>query len=166
MKVCGIVGWKNSGKTSVIERLVREMTQRGLTISTLKHAHHDVDLDHPGTDAFRHRMAGATEVVLASANRFAVLHENRLHEPDLSVLLARLAPVDLVLAEGYKRGTHFKIEVFRRETGQPLLQSEDSHIRAVASDASIEGITVPLLDLNDTVAIADFIQQELKLGSF
>ena len=165
MNVYGIIGWKNAGKTSLMERLVTEITARGFRVSTVKHVHHDVDLDQPGKDTYRHRMAGAEEVVLASANRMALLREHRAGEPDLAVILARMAPVDLVLVEGYKRDTHPKIEVFRREAGHDLIQPGDPMVRAVATDADLAVLPVPRLDLNDTAAIADFILREVGLGA-
>lgn len=163
MRVYGVIGWKNSGKTSLMERLVAEITGRGFTVSTVKHVHHAVDLDQPGKDTFRHRAAGAREVVLASADRFALMVEHRGPEPDLQAVLARLAPVDLVLVEGYKRDAHPKVEVWRAETGQPLIQTKDPLVRAVATDAVLT-LSVPVLDLNDTVAIADFILRETGLA--
>jgi molybdopterin-guanine dinucleotide biosynthesis adapter protein len=162
MRVYGVIGWKNSGKTSLMERLVAEITGRGFTVSTVKHVHHDVDLDHPGKDTWRHRAAGASEVVLASAHRFAILREHRGPEPDLSEVLARLAPVDLVLVEGYKRDAHRKVEVWRRETGHDLIQTHDPLVRAVATDEALS-LPVPVLDLNDTKAVADFILAEVGL---
>lgn len=162
MKVYGIIGWKNSGKTSLMERLVSEITARGFSVSTVKHVHHSVDLDHPGKDTYRHRQAGAREVVLASADRLAILVEHRGPEPELPAVLARLAPVDLVLVEGYKRDAHPKVEVWRAETAQPLIQPDDSLVRAVATDAALS-LPVPVLDLNDTKAVADFILLEVRL---
>lgn len=163
MRVYGVIGWKNSGKTSLMERLVTEITGRGFTVSTVKHVHHAVDLDQPGKDTYRHRQAGAREVVLASADRLAILVEHRGTEPELPAVLARLAPVDLVLVEGYKRDAHPKVEVWREETGQPLIQPQDPLIRAVATDAALS-LPVPVLDLNDTVAVADFILREVGLA--
>lgn len=163
MKVYGIIGWKNSGKTSLMERLVAEITARGLSVSTIKHVHHDVDLDQPGKDTFRHRSAGAREVVLASAHRFALLHEHRGPEPALTDILQRLAPVDLVLVEGYKRDPHPKIEVFRADIGHSLIQPTDPTTRAVATDAALPPLGVPVLDLNDTKAVADFILSQTGL---
>ncbi|MBL9052476.1 MAG: molybdopterin-guanine dinucleotide biosynthesis protein B [Tabrizicola sp.] len=163
MKVYGIIGWKNSGKTSLMERLVAEIVGRGFSVSTIKHVHHDVDLDQPGKDTHRHRVAGAQEVVLAGAARFALMVEHRGPEPELAAVLARLAPVDLVLVEGYKRDAHRKVEVWRAETGQPLIQPGDPLVRAVASDAAL-ALPVPVLDLNDTKAIADFILREAGLA--
>lgn len=162
MKVYGVIGWKNSGKTSLMERLVAEITGRGLSVSTVKHVHHTVDLDQPGKDTFRHRQAGAREVVLASADRLAILVEHRGPEPELPAVLARLATVDLVLVEGYKRDAHPKLEVWREETGQPLIQLGDPLVRAVATDAALT-LPVPVLDLNDTQAVADFILHEVGL---
>lgn len=163
MNVYGIIGWKNAGKTSLMERLVAEITRRGFSVSTVKHVHHDVDLDQPGKDTWRHRAAGAHEVVLASAHRFALMAEHRGTEPGLSTLLSRLAPVDLVLVEGYKRDTHPKIEVFRKEAGHDLIQPVDPMVRAVATDTALQGVTVPVLDLNDAGAVADFILRETGL---
>jgi molybdopterin-guanine dinucleotide biosynthesis adapter protein len=165
MNIYGVIGWKNAGKTSLMERLVAEISGRGLRVSTVKHVHHDVDLDQPGKDTYRHRTAGAEEVVLASANRMALLREHRGGEPELAVILARMAPVDLVLVEGYKRDTHPKIEVYRREAGHDLIQPGDPMVRAVATDAALAVLTVPLLDLNDTGAIADFILREVGLAA-
>lgn len=163
MKVYGVIGWKNSGKTSLMERLVAEITGRGFSVSTVKHVHHAVDLDQPGKDSFRHRAAGAREVVLASADRFALMVEHRGPEPDLPAVLARLAPVDLVLVEGYKRDAHPKVEVWRAETGQALIQPGDPLVRAVAADAPLT-LPVPVLDLNDTGEVADFILREAGLA--
>jgi molybdopterin-guanine dinucleotide biosynthesis adapter protein len=165
MKVYGIIGWKNAGKTSLMERLVAALTARGLSVSTVKHVHHDVDLDQPGKDTWRHRAAGAREVVLASAHRHAILTEHRdAPEPALPAILARLAPVDLVLVEGYKRDRHPKIEVFRAAAGHRLIQPNDPLVRAVATDAALPDLPVPVLDLNDTAAVADFILRETGLA--
>ena len=165
MKVYGIIGWKNAGKTGLMARLVAEITARGFSVSTVKHVHHDVDLDQPGKDTYRHRIAGAREVVLASAQRFAIMHEHRGPEPDLATILARLYPVDLVLVEGYKRDAHRKIEVFRRETGQALIQPGDPLVRAVATDVPGLTLPVPVLDLNDAATIASFILREVGLAT-
>ncbi len=163
MKVYGIVGWKNSGKTGLMERLVAEFVARGVSVSTVKHAHHVFDVDHPGKDSHRHREAGAREVLLSSRKRWALMHELRgSEEMALEELLAKLSPVDLVLIEGYKRDGHAKLEAHRAETGQPLIALEDETVRAVASDAQPD-TDRPLFDLNDTAAIADFIAGELGL---
>ena len=161
MNIYGVVGWKNAGKTGLMERLVRDITARGLSVSTVKHAHHSFDVDHPGKDSFRHREAGASQVLLASRNRIALMHELRgADEPSLEELLAQLAPVDLVLVEGYKRDAHPKIEAHRAVTGNPLIAPDDPTIRAVAADTGL-ALDRPVFDLDDTRAIADFILQDL-----
>lgn len=163
MKLYGVVGWKNAGKTGLMERLVTEITGRGFSVSTVKHAHHTFDVDHPGKDSYRHRVAGAQEVLLASRNRIALMQELRAEaEPDLPQLLTRLSPVDLVLIEGYKRDRHPKIEAFRAETGSPLIATDDPTVRAVASDVPLS-VDRPVFDLDDTSAIADFILAEVGL---
>lgn len=163
MKIYGVTGWKNNGKTGLMERLVAEFCARGFTVSTIKHAHHATDVDQPGTDSHRHRQAGASEVVLASAGRVAIMQELRgAPEPPLAELLARLLPVDLVLVEGYKREPHPKIEAFRQAAGTDLIAPQDPSIRAVASDTPL-ALDRPVFDLDGTAAIADFIQAELDL---
>ena len=163
MKIFGVTGWKNSGKTGLMERLISEFTARGLTVSSIKHAHHSFDIDHPGRDSYRHRDAGARQVLLASRNRWALMHELRDEdEPSLGDLLKQLSPVDLVLIEGYKRDRHPKIEAHRKETGQPLIAPEDETIVAVASDTPV-AVDRLVLDLNNTAAIANFIAQYLEL---
>jgi molybdopterin-guanine dinucleotide biosynthesis adapter protein len=165
MKVYGVTGWKNSGKTTLVERLVAELTGRGLTVSTLKHAHHSFDVDQPGKDSHRHRLAGAAQVLVSSAARWALMSENRAGpEPPLAALLARLDPVDLVLIEGYKRDSHPKIECRRAATAQTLIAPEDPTIEAIASDAPIEA-AVPVLPLDDVAAIADFILARTGLAA-
>lgn len=163
MRLYGIVGWKNAGKTGLMERLVAEITRRGFSVSTVKHAHHHFDVDREGKDSYRHRVAGAREVLLASRNRFALMHELREEaEPTLDDLLTRLAPVDLVLVEGYKRDNHFKIEAYRAETGNPLIATDDPTVRAVASDTALS-LDRPVFDLDDTQTITDFILGEVGL---
>ncbi|WP_209424750.1 molybdopterin-guanine dinucleotide biosynthesis protein B [Pararhodobacter sp. SW119] len=169
MKLYGVTGWKNSGKTGLMERLVAEITCRGYTVSTVKHAHHATEIDHPGRDSYRHREAGAAQVIVASPVRWALMQELRgAPEPPLADLIAHLAPVDLVLVEGYKRAPHPKIEAHRPETGQPLLAPENPTIRAVASSVggahpTLSGLTVQVLPLDDTAAIADFLLNEVGL---
>ncbi|MEM9581447.1 MAG: molybdopterin-guanine dinucleotide biosynthesis protein B, partial [Pseudomonadota bacterium] len=122
MNIYGVVGWKNAGKTGLMERLVSEISARGYSVSTVKHAHHAFDVDQPGRDSYRHRQAGAREVLLSSRNRFALMHElTDEDEPSLADLLTKLAPVDIVLVEGYKRDAHPKVEAHRAETGNPLI---------------------------------------------
>lgn len=163
MRLYGVTGWKNAGKTGLMERLVREITGRGFSVSTLKHAHHAFDVDHAGRDSYRHREAGATEVLLASGRRFALMHELRgASEPALSELLPKLSPVDLILVEGYKTATHPKIEAHRAETGNPLIAPNDPTIRAVASDVPLT-LDRPVFGLDDTAIIADFILAEVGL---
>ena len=163
MRIYGVTGWKNAGKTGLMERLVSEITGRGFSVSTVKHAHHTFDVDQPGKDSHRHRIAGSSEVLLASGKRWALMHESRdEEEPSLEALLARLSPVDLVLVEGYKRDRHPKVEAFRAETGNPLIATEDETIRVVAADCEIK-VDRPVFDLNDTRAIADFILKEVGL---
>ena len=163
MKIYGVTGWKNAGKTGLMERLVAEITSRGLSVSTIKHAHHSFDVDHPGKDSHRHRVAGAHEVLLASKNRIALMQELRdQEEPELANLLTRLSPVDLVLIEGYKRDRHPKIEAHRAVTGQPLIAPGDDTIRAVASDVPLT-LDRPVFGLDDTIALADFVLREVGL---
>ncbi|QLF70746.1 molybdopterin-guanine dinucleotide biosynthesis protein B [Peteryoungia desertarenae] len=158
-RVFGIAGWKNSGKTDLTTRLVSELTQRGFAISTVKHAHHDFDIDKTGSDSFRHREAGAQEVALVSGTRYAIMHELRSEdEPSLEHILSRMGPSDLVLVEGYKREPIAKIETRRREarTTTPLAPN-DPLILAIASDHPVDDADLPIFDLDDTQAIADFI---------
>jgi molybdopterin-guanine dinucleotide biosynthesis protein B len=159
MHVYGIVGRRNSGKTHLVTRLVRAAVARGLVVSTVKHAHHAFDVDQPGKDSWLHREAGATEVIVGSAERWALLHENReAAEPSLQELLARLAPCDLVLVEGLKRGDHPKLEVWRADCGQPPLGSGDASVEAIATDGGpLPATGLPQLPLNDTEAVLDFV---------
>ncbi len=166
MKVLGLAGWKNSGKTALMVRLVTLLTSRGLRVSTVKHADHNFDVDQPGKDSYRHRAAGATEVVVSSAKRWALMHELREEsEPDLTELLEHMSDVDLVLVEGFKKLSHDKVEVFRAEIGKPLMAREDPHIVAVASDDPLPDIEIPVLPLDDAEAVADFILTHCRLGA-
>ena len=163
MKIFGVVGYKNAGKTGLMERLVADITGRGFTVSTLKHAHHSFDVDHPGKDSYRHRQAGAHQVLLSSRARWALMTELRdSDELPLSDLLQQLDPVDLILVEGYKRDGHPKVEAYRAETNHPLIAKDDPTIKAVASDCTLD-VTQPLFNLNDTKAIAEFILSEVGL---
>jgi molybdopterin-guanine dinucleotide biosynthesis protein MobB len=163
MRIYGIVGFKNAGKTGLMERLVTEITGRGFSVSTLKHAHHAFDVDQPGKDSYRHRDAGAHQVLLASRARWALMTELRdTDEPPLADLLDRLDPVDLVLVEGYKRDNHPKVEAYRAITGNPIIARDDPTVRALATDTAVE-IDRPVFDLNDTKAVADFILNEVGL---
>lgn len=160
MKIFGLVGWSGSGKTELLVKLLPELKRRGFKVSTMKHTHHNFDMDKPGKDSFRHREAGAEEVMVASGRRWALVHELREDpEPDMDALIEQMTPVDLLLIEGFKRNNHAKMEVSRSETGKSLIATDDDTIVAVASDVGIEGLTVPLLDLDDVMAVADFIVQ-------
>lgn len=163
--VFGITGWKNSGKTQLVTRLVAEFTARGFKVSTVKHAHHNFDIDKPGADSYRHRKAGASEVALVSGRRWALMHELRNEdEPALKDILSRLAPCDLVLIEGYKRENHPKIEARRTETAdRGPLAPKDTNILAVAADHPLPQEHLPVFDLDDVAAMADFIQTHLSL---
>jgi len=165
MKVYGIVGWKNAGKTTLVERLVAEICARGFSVSTIKHTHHGVDLDQKGKDTYRHRQAGARQTVLASASRWALMTELRgAPEATLKDLLAMLAPVDVVIVEGYKRDDHPKIEAWRAETGQPLIALNDPTVRAIASNDAPEGASQPVIGLDDIPAVADCVLSDLGLA--
>jgi len=158
MRIIGLAGWSGSGKTTLITKLVPRLLARGLKVSTLKHAHHGFDLDRPGKDSFMHREAGATEVIISSARRWAILHELREEEEwDLGALVAKMSPVDLVLVEGFKRDAFPKLEIHRIANGKPLIHPEDPHIVAVASDSAVPQAKVPVVDLNDIEAIADLL---------
>jgi molybdopterin-guanine dinucleotide biosynthesis protein B len=157
MKVIGIAGWSGAGKTTLLTRVIPRLVTRGLRVSTIKHAHHAFDIDQPGKDSHTHRMAGATEVLVSSANRFALMHELR-GEPEwpLAALLDKLSSVDLVLVEGFKTEAHPKLEVYRAAVGKPPLYPQDANIVAVASDGPVVA-RVPVVALDDTEAIADIL---------
>ena len=157
-RVFGLAGWSGSGKTHVMARLIPTLVKRGFRVSTLKHAHHRFDIDHPGKDSHTHREAGATEVLISSAHRFALLHELRDEaEPTLPDLLVRLTPVDLVLVEGFKHDPIPKQEIHRPSVGKPPLWDSDRWIVAVATDEPLSECTKPVLALDDIEAIADLV---------
>lgn len=160
MRIIGLAGWSGSGKTTLITKVIPRLIARGVSVSTLKHAHHGFDLDQPGKDSFFHRAAGATEVVISSANRFAILHELR-GEPewDLPDLVAKISPVDLVLVEGYKRDPFPKLEIHRAANGKPLIHPDDPYVIAIAADIPLPQAKVPVVDLDDIEAIADLLMQ-------
>jgi molybdopterin-guanine dinucleotide biosynthesis adapter protein len=163
MKVFGFAGFSGSGKTTLIEALIPRLVIEGLRVSLIKHAHHEFDIDRPGKDSYRHREAGATEVMLASARRWVLMHELRNElEPELPQLLARFAPCDLVLVEGFKRQPIPKLEIHRAAASKPLLYRHDEHIVAIATDERLE-TTLPQFDLNDYDPIAEFILVHLGL---
>ena len=161
MRVMGLTGWSGSGKTTLLVEMVTLITSLGYSVSTVKHAHHAFDVDQPGKDSHRHRTAGATEVLVASANRWALMHELAgAPEPDLDQLLSHMSPVDLVLVEGYKHHAHDKIEVHRPSLGQPVIAPTEPSVIAIACDSPPAGagdLGVVLLDLNDPAAIAQYI---------
>lgn len=155
MRLIGFAGWSGAGKTTLLARLIPALVARGLSVSTIKHAHHNFDIDVPGKDSHTHRTAGATEVLISSANRWALMHELRgAPEPELPELVAQLERVDIVLVEGFKRDHHPKIEIYRAEVGKPLLHPEDPFIVAIAADAPLPAVDLPVIDLNDVEAIA------------
>ncbi len=166
MKVVGLAGWSRSGKTTLLVGLLPELIGRGLRVSTAKHAHHEFDLDQPGKDSFAHRAAGAAEVLVTSAVRWALVHENR-GEPEASFeqVIARLSPVDLVIVEGFKHHDHDKIEVYSAANGKPLLAGDDPRVFAVASDVAVPDAPVPVVNRNDIAAIADLVIDHCGLGA-
>ena len=164
MRLIGVTGWKDSGKTGLVTRLVAHFAGAGLRVATVKHAHKGFDVDQPGRDSHRHREAGAAEVIVSSPVRVAHMTELRgAAEPTLDQLLARLGPADLVVVEGFKRAGHPKIETFRAAAGHALMAPDDPSIRAVASDIAQPGLSQPVFDLDDTGAIAGFVATLLKL---
>ena len=164
MKIIGVVGWKNTGKTGLVTRLVSHFVASGLRVSTIKHAHHSFDVDHEGRDSYRHREAGAAQVLISSRERVALMEELRgSPEPSLDELLGRLAPADLVIIEGYKGEGHSKVEAHRGETGTEILARGDSSIIAVASDVPLSNLSIPVIDLDETAQIADLISDHLGL---
>ena len=163
MKIFGFAGWSGSGKTTLIEKLIPRFVKQGLSVSLVKHAHHTFDVDQPGKDSYRHRHAGASEVLVTSSRRWVLMHELRgAAEPPFEAQLARLSPCDLVIVEGFKHAAIPKLEVWRRVTGEPLLHPNDPHIVALASDSKIE-TRLPLLELNDDASISSFILAHLRL---
>jgi len=158
MKVFGLVGWSGSGKTTLIKKLLPELTARGWTVSTMKHTHHKFDIDKPGKDSFEHRKAGATEVMVVSEKRWALMHELRDEsEPPMEEMIEVMSPVDVLLIEGFKTHKHAKLEVFRPSIGKSLWSKEDESVVAIATDEKMPPMQVPVLDLNDIPSVADFI---------
>jgi molybdopterin-guanine dinucleotide biosynthesis protein B len=160
MRIIGLAGWSGAGKTTLVAKLIPSITARGIRVSTLKHAHHAFDVDQPGKDSYMHRMAGATEVLVSSQNRFALMHELRgAPELTLAELLGKLSPVDLVIIEGYKRDPHPKLEVFRASVGKPLIHPDDPYVVAIASDVELPQMRVPRVSIDDTEAVIDILLQ-------
>ncbi len=169
MVVFGLAGWSGSGKTTMLARLLPALIARGISVSTVKHAHHGFDVDQPGKDSHRHRQAGAREVMISSARRWALMHELRAGsdpepEPDLDDLLARMSPVDLVLVEGFKRAAYDKLEIHRAALAKPLLAPEDARIVAIAADQPVPESRLPRFPLDDIEGIAGFILAHLGLS--
>jgi molybdopterin-guanine dinucleotide biosynthesis protein B len=157
VRILGLAGWSGSGKTTLLAALIPLLVARGLSVSTLKHAHHEFDIDRPGKDSWRHREAGACEVMVASSRRWALMHELRgMPEPSLDELAGHMAPVDLLLVEGFKRHPHPKIEVHRPSLGKPLLYPDDPHVIAIACDEPIAA-PIPLLPLGRPEPVAAFV---------
>ena len=164
MRLFGLAGWSGSGKTTLIGKLLPELTRRGVTVSTVKHAHHEFDVDQPGKDSYQHRQAGAYEVLVSSVNRWALMHEHRgAPEASPEELAGRLSPVDLVLIEGFKAYPHDKIEIRRAADAGPFFYETDPHIVAIASETPIGGVSLPVLELDNIAAIADFIIRHCAL---
>lgn len=164
-KIIGVAGFKNAGKTTLVEKLVTELTRRGYRVSTVKHAHHSFDIDHEGRDSFRHRKAGASEVAVVSRHRWAIIHESRDDaEPTLQDILSKLEPCDLVIVEGYKRDTHDKIEVRNLALAHPELAGDDPTIVAIAANGTLDDAPVPLFDRDDVSALASFIERHTGLA--
>jgi molybdopterin-guanine dinucleotide biosynthesis adapter protein len=161
MRIVGLAGWSGSGKTTLITKVVPVLVSRGLKIATIKHAHHEFDVDQPGKDSWLHRAAGASEVMVASSRRWALIRELRGDpEPSLEDLLARLSPADLIIVEGFKRHAHPKLEVYRAATGKPFLHPDDDCIVAIASDGPLPQAPLPVLPLDDIEGIANVLQAE------
>jgi molybdopterin-guanine dinucleotide biosynthesis adapter protein len=163
VKIFGFAGWSGSGKTTLIEKLIPRFAGAGLRVSLIKHAHHTFDVDHPGKDSYRHRHAGASEILVTSSRRWVLMHGGGAHEPAFEDHVKRISPCDLLIIEGFKFAPIPKLEVWRAATGEPLLHPNDPHIVAVASDAKLQ-TALPLLDLNDDSAIASFIVSHLGLA--
>ncbi len=166
MRIFGVVGWKNSGKTHLMVRLVSEFTARGYSVSTIKHAHHSLEFVTTDDQGFEQRPAGAHEAIFASSTRWSLTHETPAdgEEEPLAALLARLQPVDLVMVEGYKLQGHTKLESYRAGSRRELIARNDERIVVLATDADLSDLTVPVIDLNDTVSIANFIEDHVKLS--
>ena len=162
--IFGLAGWSGSGKTTLVEQVVSHLVRLGYDVATVKHAHHHFDADIPGKDSFRHRQAGARQVLVSSVQRSALFSEHPVGaEPDLPQLLQCLAPADLVLVEGFKKYPIEKIEIFRPSVGKSLLYPEDDLVMAVASDEVLDDCPLPVFHLSDIATIADFIIVQTKL---
>ena len=164
MKILGLGGWSGAGKTTLLSKLIPELIRRGIAVSTMKHAHHGFDVDQPGKDSYVHRQAGATEVLIASEKRWALMHELREGgEPSAAELARHMSPVDLLLVEGFKREAHDKLEIYRADNNKPLLSTGDPTYVAILADTRVSDTSLPVIDLNDIPAIADFIVKHCDL---
>ena len=165
MNILGLAGWSGSGKTTLVCKLIPELTRRGVSVSTIKHAHHAFDVDKPGKDSYEHRAAGAAQVLVSSANRWALLTEHRgAPEPVLKDLIGEMQPVDLLLIEGFKKDSHPKLEIHRPIVGKPMLWPDDPAIVGIASDQALPSVTLPVIDLDDIFAVADFVLSHAESG--
>ena len=163
MRAIGLAGWSGSGKTTLITKVIPVLIARGLKVATVKHAHHEFDIDRPGKDSWLHREAGASEVAVVSSRRWALIHELRGEpEPPLAEILAKLGPADLVIVEGFKHGAHPKLEIYRAAIGKPLIYPEDNCIVAIAADTALPNAQLPVLNLDDIEGIANVLQAEAR----
>ena len=161
MRIIGLAGWSGSGKTTLITKVIPILLGRGLKVATIKHAHHEFDIDKPGKDSWLHREAGASEVLVSSGRRWALVHELRGEsEPPLAELLTKLNPADLLIVEGFKRGAFPKLEIYRAVVGKPLIHPQDDCVVAIASDTPLPQAPLPVVMLDDIEAIANVLQAE------
>lgn len=164
MKILGVIGWRNSGKTTLIVELIERFTSAGLSVSSIKHAHHAFEIDYPGKDSYRHREAGAREVLVASSKRWALIHQSKEEEePDLAFLLSRMSKADLVLVEGFKQHPHPKLEVYLKGQENPLLAPGDPSIIAIVTDDGDIKAAQPVLSLDDPDAVMTFVRSHMRL---
>jgi molybdopterin-guanine dinucleotide biosynthesis protein B len=158
MRILGLAGWSGSGKTTLIAKIIPRLVARGLTVSTVKHAHHGFDVDTPGKDSHTHRQAGATEVMVASGKRWALMHELRdASEPSIYDLLRKMSPVDLVLIEGFRSAQHARIEVYRREVGKPPFHPENPYVAGIVSDTPFPDAGLPVVPIDDIDAVVELV---------
>src|SRR6516225_12465472 len=163
MRIIGLAGWSGSGKTTLLARIIPHLVARGLTVSTVKHAHHGFDVDTPGKDSYVHRMAGATEVLVASGRRWALMHELRdAPEPSIYDLLQKMSPVDLVLIEGFKSAHHTRIEVYRRDVGKLPFHPENPHVVGIVSDTPFPDARLPVVDIDDIEGVVALILEKAE----
>lgn len=158
MRMIGFAGWSGAGKTTLLSKVIPRLVARGYTVSTVKHAHHGFDVDTPGKDSHAHRMAGATEVLVASGKRWALMHELReAPEPTIYELIAKMSPADFVLIEGFKWAQHARIEVYRREVGKPPFHPENPYVVGIVSDVAFPEAGRPVVDINDVEGVVELI---------